>query len=157
MASYLLPVITKISWQQPVKDKDLTSPPGSPNKGDRYIIGTPADTGDWYGHENDIVTYDGSSWMYATPSEGWMVWVEDENLYYQYSGTSWVKLDSILDHGNLSGLSDDDHPQYILADGSRAFTNPVSGVTPTSDDHLATFSGLMKLLMLVVIIVRVNI
>jgi hypothetical protein len=30
--------------------------------------------------------------------------------------------ESGLDHGSLSGLGDDDHTQYILADGSRAFT-----------------------------------
>lgn len=27
-----------------------------------------------------------------------------------------------IDHGNLSGLADDDHTQYILVDGTRAFT-----------------------------------
>lgn len=27
-----------------------------------------------------------------------------------------------IDHGGLDGLGDDDHPQYILVDGSRAFT-----------------------------------
>jgi len=28
----------------------------------------------------------------------------------------------IADHGSLAGLGDDDHPQYTLADGTRAFT-----------------------------------
>lgn len=44
----------------------------------------------------------------------------------------------ITDHGNLSGLGDDDHTQYILVDGTRAFTGTVSGIAPTEDDHLAT-------------------
>jgi hypothetical protein len=30
--------------------------------------------------------------------------------------------DVVSDHGNLSGLGDDDHPIYLLADGSRALT-----------------------------------
>jgi len=30
------------------------------------------------------------------------------------------------DHGNLSGLGDDDHTQYILADGSRVFSGIAS-------------------------------
>lgn len=30
-----------------------------------------------------------------------------------------------IDHGSLSGLADDDHTQYILVDGSRAFTGDV--------------------------------
>lgn len=42
------------------------------------------------------------------------------------------------DHGELSGLGDDDHTQYILVDGSRAFTSAVGGVTPTADEHLTT-------------------
>lgn len=31
-----------------------------------------------------------------------------------------------IDHGGLSGLGDDDHTQYILVDGTRAFTGDVS-------------------------------
>lgn len=31
-----------------------------------------------------------------------------------------------IEHGNLAGLLDDDHPQYILVNGSRAFTGPQS-------------------------------
>ncbi len=55
-----------------------------------------------------------------------------------------------LDHGlALTGLGDDDHTQYTLADGTRAFTGVVSGITPTSSANLTTksyvdslFSGL---------------
>jgi len=32
----------------------------------------------------------------------------------------------VSDHGNLSGLGDDDHQQYTLVDGTRAFTGTVS-------------------------------
>ena len=42
------------------------------------------------------------------------------------------------DHGTLTGLSDDDHTQYSLADGTRAFSGTVSGVAPTADAHLTT-------------------
>lgn len=42
------------------------------------------------------------------------------------------------DHGALTGLGDDDHPQYSLASGSRAFTGTVSGIDPTLSTHLAT-------------------
>ncbi len=45
---------------------------------------------------------------------------------------------SISDHGSLAGLTDDDHQQYILADGTRAFTGVVEGITPTADNHLTT-------------------
>ena len=50
------------------------------------------------------------------------------------------------DHGTLTGLADDDHTQYILADGTRAFTgdqsmgsNKLTNVTdPTSAQDAAT-------------------
>ncbi len=50
------------------------------------------------------------------------------------------------DHGALSGLGDDDHTQYILADGSRAFSgdqamgsNKITGLaTPTASGDAAT-------------------
>ncbi len=45
---------------------------------------------------------------------------------------------SAADHGALTGLSDDDHTQYSLANGTRAFSGTVSGVTPTASAHLAT-------------------
>lgn len=44
-----------------------------------------------------------------------------------------------LDHGTaLNGLGDDDHTQYVKADGTRAFSGVVEGVTPTGSTHLAT-------------------
>ena len=46
----------------------------------------------------------------------------------------------VSDHGELDGLADDDHTQYILATGTRAFSGPVAGSTPTDPAHLATKS-----------------
>ncbi len=45
---------------------------------------------------------------------------------------------SSVDHGSISGLGDDDHTIYILADGTRDFSGVVVGVDPTSSNHLAT-------------------
>lgn len=44
----------------------------------------------------------------------------------------------VVDHGNLTGLLDDDHPQYSLVNGTRAFTSTVGGITPVLPGHLAT-------------------
>lgn len=49
-------------------------------------------------------------------------------------------LTTDIDHGSISGLGDDDHPQYVPTDASRGFTATVSGVDPTEDYHLATKS-----------------
>ena len=34
----------------------------------------------------------------------------------------WLKKDSEIDHGTIGGLTDDDHTQYLLVDGTRAMT-----------------------------------
>lgn len=52
--------------------------------------------------------------------------------------TSISDLTSDIHHHDLLGLTDDDHPQYILVDGSRGFTATVSGVHPTLDNDLTT-------------------
>lgn len=44
----------------------------------------------------------------------------------------------VVDHGDLLGLEDDDHLQYVPRNGSRGFTSTVSGVDPTQSYHLAT-------------------
>ena len=48
-----------------------------------------------------------------------------------------VKQDEV-DHGSISGLGDDDHTQYSRADGTRAFTGTVGGITPVASNHLVT-------------------
>jgi len=46
-----------------------------------------------------VLTFDGALWTPTTPPTG------------------------VTDHGMLTGLTDDDHPQYLLGDGVRASTN----------------------------------
>lgn len=71
-----------------VADRDLTTPPGSPSDGDRYIVG-PSATGAWSGKAGQVAVYiDG--WVFLDPQEGWMVFVQDENLQLVYNGSAWV-------------------------------------------------------------------
>jgi len=44
----------------------------------------------------------------------------------------------VTDHGALTGLTDDDHTQYSMVDGTRAFTSTVGGITPVADTDLTT-------------------
>lgn len=134
-----------VDWQESVLDKDLTSPPGSPSPGDRYIVGIGA-TGAWSGHDNEIATRKTSSWSYMATNKGMTTWVEDEDIVYTWNGSSWVKMGSTMDHGSLIGLGDDDHTQYIRADGTRAFsgdqamgTHKITGLgNPTADQDAVT-------------------
>lgn len=100
MAVYRVPVLEDFSWQPPVEDKDLTTAPtgAGVTKGKRYIVA--ANGGNWSGGAaKDIATAiqaepaDPAHWMFDTPSEGWTVWVLDENCYYHYTGAAWDKDD----------------------------------------------------------------
>ena len=57
-------------------------------------------------------------------------------------GSTWINVETLVsesvNHNILSGLDNDDHLQYVPVDGSRGFTNTVSGVDPTEDYHLTT-------------------
>jgi len=96
MVQYRIPVEETFNWQRPVLDR-LTTPPGSPSKGDRYLIIATA-TDDWAGHEDKITWYNGSTWKFDTPSEGWKVWVSDEDVYYVYNGAAWGVEESVATH-----------------------------------------------------------
>ncbi len=70
-----------------VKDKDLATPPGSPSAGDCYIVaGSP--TGAWSGWATRLAYYS-SGWISIIPIEGTRAYVQDENLSYEFNGTSW--------------------------------------------------------------------
>lgn len=65
----------------------------------------------------------------------------DKIIYFDSSGDlTTVDPDTVIDHGSIGGLSDDDHTQYSRVDGTRDFTGTVGGVTPTDADHLTTKS-----------------
>jgi len=101
--SYKTPALHTFSWQQPVKDKDLTAPPGGETKGDRYIVAS-GGTDAWSGKDNQIATYNGSGWDFTVPTEGMITWVQDEDVYYKYI-SAW----SVLLASDLMKVSDTRH------------------------------------------------
>jgi len=75
------------------------------------------------------------------PAQGAIVYNTTTDALNLYTGSSWVLASTDvedIDHGTLGGLSDDDHTQYILADGTRDFSAAVGGVTPVVSGDLAT-------------------
>jgi hypothetical protein len=95
-----VPTTDEFTFQLPVKDKDLSSPPGSPAKGDRYIIAATG-SGAWSGQTGNIAlcTVGGGSpsWEFIIKVEGMKTWVEDENIYYFYDGTNWITSIGLFD------------------------------------------------------------
>ena len=64
-----------------------------------------------------------------------------ENKYLRVT-TTGIVFDTV-DHGDLTGLEDDDHLQYVPRDGSRGFTSTVSGVAAVLPKDLVTFDQLV--------------
>ena len=68
--------------------RSLSTPPGSPATGARYIVGT-APTGAWAGHEDDVALWSGSAWSFSDPVGGWVSWLIDEAKAVHFSSSGW--------------------------------------------------------------------
>ena len=79
--------------QARVLDRDLNTPPANPAEGDAYIDAASA-SGDWTGQEGNIAAWQNGGWVFHAPSEGWKVWVADEDALYVHDGTAWVKFET---------------------------------------------------------------
>ena len=85
-------VVNGIEWQDSVLDRAIT-PPGSPVTGDRYLIDATLGTatGAWATHDNKIAEWNGSAWVFTSPTTGMAVSVDDENtVIYYYTGSAWT-------------------------------------------------------------------
>lgn len=120
---YVDGIATGTEWQDSVFDRDLTAPPGSPTTGDRYIVAT-GGTGLWLTHDDEIAQWNGSAWDFTVQTLGMVVGVDDELRNVRWNGSSWGFFGTTIDHGNLAGVGDDDHPQYH--DGSLAYTGALN-------------------------------
>lgn len=91
--------------QNGVVDKDLTTPPSSPNTNDIYIVGASA-TGAWSGKDNQLAFYD-NGWRFIEAREGFTFWVNDENKLYSFDGSNWIEtLSTLAPSQNLNSLND---------------------------------------------------
>lgn len=88
-----------------VLSQNMTTPPGVPAEGDRYIIASGA-TGAWAGHDSEIAYYDtGGTWQFITPQNGWQARILDEDALVVYSGTDWINPDSGLQEFDMLGVN----------------------------------------------------
>ena len=120
---------------------DNTAAPPTEVSGDRYLLdATGASHAEWDGAAaNDIVQFDGASWVATTPVEGWIVYSDGSDtdwLFVDDGSAEWQERTAgggVTDHGALSGLSDDDHSIYSLADGSRWTTTQTASRVAVTD------------------------
>lgn len=117
-------LISGTIWQDPVIALQA-SPPMTGSAGDRYVV-LPTATGAWTGHEQQIATWNGTTWVFETPAVGWCVSNLSDNYAYNFNGSVWAQLPGAVSHGALSGLGDDDHPQYLHVSNPRTVTGLIT-------------------------------
>lgn len=76
--------------QAGVVDKDLAVPPASPADESLYIVGSSA-TGAWAGRDGQLAYWlvTAGAWQFITPKEGFFLHVNDEDVFYKFTGTAW--------------------------------------------------------------------
>lgn len=86
--------ILEIMAQAVIKDRTLTTPPGTQVDGDMFWInGTGA--GDWTGHSNVLALYVSTSlgpWFFITPQTGWRAYLLAESRAATYNGTAFTTV-----------------------------------------------------------------
>lgn len=92
-----LDALTQLSLQG-FADED---PPALPTAGDMHGLGV-APTGVWAGQAGDLAYWDGTTWLFLTPQEGWRAWGVAEQELRIWRGGAWQQAVSGLE--NLSGL-----------------------------------------------------
>lgn len=92
---------------------NVTNPPGSPSIGDAYMT-SPAPTGAWAGHGEEIAVYTTRGWVFVEPKLGMLIYVAD--------GTErWVYLDSEGDIRLRFDYQDATIPDEALIGGQRRY------------------------------------
>lgn len=82
-------------FQEAIEDI-LPEPPEVYDVGDRFIISAvPTETGPWYGHGNEIVTWmDTEQWFFDLPEAGWAVYDLTGHVHRVWNGATWVRWES---------------------------------------------------------------
>lgn len=105
--------------QLAVLDRDLNTPPGSPDVNMRYIVG-PTPTGAWSGKASQIAAWDGAAWRFHAPEPGWLAFVLDENGLLAWSGTAWEPTLGLDSETPMLGINTTPDPTNRLAVASDA-------------------------------------
>jgi len=78
--------------QLSVISASLSTPPGSPAEGDRYIIASGA-TDAWAGWDVSVAQFSGGAWLRLIPQTGWLVWNAASGQLLVWTGSAWTGLD----------------------------------------------------------------
>lgn len=119
--------------QLSVIDRHLASPPSSPAEGNRYIVAAGA-TGAWAGWDLDIALWSDGAWLRLEPIEGWLTWIQDEDLLVAWNGGGWMPAAAGNGTFGMVGANTSPDSTNRLAAKSDAVLLSHDDVTPGSGD-----------------------
>jgi hypothetical protein len=135
--------------QPAVESTGLSTPPGSPVDGARYVVG-PSPTGAWAGQAFAIAAWQDGAWAFYPPAEGWSVWDRATDAALTFLSGAWVRQAALPFPDNLFRLADDADPTRLAAfdlsglsaGTTRSFTLPNLSATLAHLGNAAqTFAG----------------
>jgi hypothetical protein len=98
-----------------VLTRTLTGPPATPVNESLYLIPATGTNGDWVDKGNQLVLYYNSLPLYFQPYEGLIVWVIDEQVWYNYHNGTWQTINTGTSGGSGGG-SGGSNPLTALGD-----------------------------------------
>jgi|GEM_PF-2624753 len=129
-ALYILDTLVQLA----VLDRDLSTPPGSPSEGQRWIVGA-SPTGAWAGHADHIAAWKDSAWQFSVPKTGWLAYVVDENSLLAWDGSAWVAaIEFALNNLSHLGINTSADTDNKLAVKSNSVSFSHDDVTPGTGD-----------------------
>jgi len=124
---------------QEIYDNSVSLPSNPSNK-DRYIAQSTANgwTENYIYEWNELL----SSWIEYAPSEGSITYNENTDSSLIYSGTQWQNFAVSINHGNLTGLENDDHSQYALLNGRMGDQIKIDSIDSYSGNNIIINDGI---------------
>ena len=140
-----------VDWQESVIDELnlVTSEPGAPTLGDRYLNTATGDSSETTQAVTDDCLYEwnGTSWTEIVPNEGATCLVEDRNMLVGYNGAAWVDIGTFAllnEAQTFFGASDISGAEAeTLSDGSNAdslHVHAAAGLESAVQDLVPTLS-----------------
>lgn len=121
--------------QMAVISRTLTTPPGSPADGDRYIVASGA-TGAWVAWDLTIAYYVDGAWMKLVPQQGWLAWIEAESVHVRWDGSAWGGLSSggSVAWGSITGTlsSQTDLQSALNGKAATGHTHPSTDISDST-------------------------
>lgn len=112
-------------------------PPASPQPGQQFLVGeTP--TGAWQGHGQDIATWTGGGWRFASPMEGLKAVDSATGLTWQFRDGSWKRGIVEASEVRIGG-------QRVLSSRQDAIGNPTGGLTVDAEARAAIEAMIMAM------------